>query len=95
MNSEIGRLRIIALCEGVSYMLLLFIAMPMKYILGLAMAVRIAGMLHGILFILMIFSIAEVKGKNLLPFDMLIKVFIASLIPFGTFIIDKQLKEKI
>ncbi|MEK7433521.1 MAG: DUF3817 domain-containing protein [Cyanobacteriota bacterium] len=94
MNSELGRLRTIALCEGVSYMLLLFIAMPMKYILGLAIAVKIVGMLHGILFVLMIFSIAEVKGKNLLPFDMLIKVFIASLIPFGTFIIDKQLKEK-
>ncbi len=46
-NDLIGNFRIIGFIEGISYLLLLFIAMPMKYMMGIAIATKIAGMTHG------------------------------------------------
>ena len=56
-QSPIGRLRIIAFLEGVSFLLLTGIAMPLKYMAGMPMAVKIAGMAHGVFFILFICSV--------------------------------------
>lgn len=94
MKTPISRLRTIAILEGISFIVLLFIAMPLKYMAGIAIAVRVAGSLHGLLFVLLVFSLAEMKVKNNWEMDKLGKVFVASLIPFGTFIIDKDLKKE-
>jgi integral membrane protein len=52
IKSALGRLRIVAFLEGVSYLVLLGIAMPLKYIAGIPQAVRVVGMAHGVLFVL-------------------------------------------
>ena len=92
MNSAIARLRIASILEGISYLLLLGIAMPLKYIFDMPLAVRIVGMGHGILCILLIFAIfkAQEKYKWENRFSMLI--FIASLFPLGAFWMDGKLK---
>ena len=82
--------RITALLEGVSYILLLFIAVPIKYLFNDPRFVKLLGMPHGILFIGYI--ILSVIGKNNFKWSYL-EFFIvsaASLIPFGTFYVDKK-----
>lgn len=49
--TPVSRFRIVAFWEGISYLLLLFVAMPLKYGLGIDMAVRTVGMAHGLLFL--------------------------------------------
>ncbi|HEX5655194.1 MAG TPA: DUF3817 domain-containing protein [Chitinophagaceae bacterium] len=86
--------RKIAFAEGVSFLVLLFIAMPLKYFAAMPMAVTIIGSLHGILFIAMLVTAYDTRdryGKNI---GWLAKVFIASIIPFGTFIMDKEWKKE-
>ncbi|HWZ21151.1 MAG TPA: DUF3817 domain-containing protein [Cytophagaceae bacterium] len=95
LKSALGRFRIIAFLEGVSFLILLFIAMPLKYFAGMPLAVRHVGMAHGVLFILYLFAVANVMYS--LKWSIrkgLIAVF-ASVIPFGTFVLDaKMLKEE-
>ncbi len=84
-NSTIKNFRKINTIEGYSYLFLLFIAMPMKYVLDIPLAVKVAGMIHGTLFILFLLLgvMAWKKAKWSLSQTMIF--FIASLIPFGTF----------
>jgi len=77
--------------EGYSYLLLLFIAMPMKYLAGIAVAVKIAGMIHGILFIAFCMLLVQAWQDAKWPFKENIIFFIASLIPFGTFFTKKKI----
>ncbi|MCB4808478.1 DUF3817 domain-containing protein [Tamlana sp. 62-3] len=85
--------RLVAFLEGVSYILLLFIATPIKYISGNPEYVKLLGMPHGILFMLyVVFAIMLKKDYNWTNKQLFI-VLIASVIPFGTFYIDfKYLK---
>jgi len=82
--------RIIAFLEGVSYILLLFIATPIKYFMDDPQYVKLLGMPHGLLFIayivLAIIISSKLKWKN----KTLINVLLASIIPFGTFYIEKK-----
>ena len=82
--------RLVSLLEGVSYMLLLFIAVPLKYWGGDEQYVKLLGMPHGILFVGYI--IFAVIGKNKFKWSY-VEFFIisaASLVPFGTFYVDKK-----
>ena len=54
LNDRLGQLRLIAWIEGISFLLLLFVAMPMKYLADRPSMVRILGMAHGLLFVLFI-----------------------------------------
>ena len=78
--------------EGYSYLLLLFIAMPMKYAFGYPMAVKIAGMLHGVLFIIFCLLLVKAWQESKWAFSENIIFFIASLIPFGTFFTKQKIK---
>ena len=95
MTNTVKKFSLINTLEGYSYLILLFIAMPLKYLLGFAIAVKIAGMLHGILFIafliLLVLSWQETKWN----FKENIILFIASLIPFGTFFTKKRIQSYI
>jgi integral membrane protein len=87
-NDTFSRFRIISFVEGLSYLILVFIAMPLKYIAGYPMAVKIAGMTHGILFIL--FFIALIMAMNKYKWKALgFQLFVYSLIPFGFIAIEK------
>ena len=82
--------RLIALLEGTSYILLLFIAVPIKYYLNDPTYVKILGMPHGILFIVyLIFAVIFKFKKKWNLFGFFI-ISAASLIPFGTFYVDKK-----
>lgn len=78
--------------EGYSYLGLLFIAMPLKYFLELPIVVRIAGSLHGILFIWFMFEILKLLLNKSLKIKQGFLAFVLSLIPFGTFYLRKLIQ---
>ena len=78
--------------EGYSYLLLLFIAMPLKYLFGMPLFVKYLGWAHGVLFVGYMITLLQATINAKWKFGKLAWAFIASFIPFGTFILDKQLK---
>lgn len=85
--------RIIALLEGLSYILLLFVAVPVKYLLEDPSYVKMLGMPHGILFVAYIALAFLVKPELKWSGKTFSFVLLASLIPFATFYVDlKYLK---
>lgn len=95
-STNIGRLRIIGFLEGFSLLILIFIAMPMKYLYGNPALVKIVGQLHGILFLLFVFNTLSVGVEQKWRFkDTTWKVLLACVVPFGTFYIDSKILSKI
>jgi integral membrane protein len=92
LQSTIGRLRIIGFIEGLSYLILLFIAMPLKYFADLPQAVSVVGMLHGVLFVAFILAVLHAAIVKRWSFFKLAGAGLASIVPFGTFVLDKQLQ---
>ena len=86
--------RMIALTEGISFLTLLFIAMPMKYFMGMPEVVRVVGTIHGVLFLLYVGLLAMLHFRQRWSFIFSLYALIASVIPFGTFMLDKYLREK-
>lgn len=80
--------RKIAFAEGVSFLVLLLIAMPLKYAAGIPLAVTIVGGLHGLLFVAFLVMAWEVKSEYKRDWGWFFKSFIASILPFGTFWMD-------
>ncbi len=81
--------------EGYSYLLLLFVAMPLKYIFEMPQFVRIAGTLHGILFVAFMILLAVMFFKVKLSFKNSTFAFLLSLIPFGTFFLKKVVSDRL
>ena len=90
LKSSLGRLRIVAILEGISFLVLLGIAMPLKYIAGIPEVVRVVGMAHGVLFVLYVILLIQVAIEKSWSFKKSILAFIASFIPFGTFYADAK-----
>ena len=80
--------------EGISYLILLFIAMPIKYFFNDPNVVRYVGMAHGVLFVLFMLWIAIVFFQRKIKFVHALVLFLLSLVPFGTFYIETYLKRK-
>jgi integral membrane protein len=94
MKKTFSWFRKVAIAEGISFLVLLFVAMPLKYLAHIPIAVTICGGLHGVLFVAFIILAREVKSdykKNLKWFG---KALLASILPFGTFIADKEWKRE-
>ena len=90
MFSFITIFRIVAFLEGVSYILLLFIATPIKYLSGNPEYVKLLGMPHGLLFmgyVILAFMLKIDMNWNNRIFGV---VLLAAIIPFGTFYIDRK-----
>lgn len=94
LKSNIGKFRLIAILEGISYLFLLCVAMPLKYYYGFALAVKYTGWMHGVLFVAYCFFLLIVWKQYKWSFKKAVTAFVASLIPFGTFVFDKQLKNE-
>ena len=92
MKKPFPLFRKIAIAEGVSFIVLLFIAMPLKYLAHWPLAVTLCGSLHGVLFIAFIATAREVKSVYKKDFRWLGRALLASVLPFGTFYMDKQWK---
>lgn len=92
LKTNIGRLRILGFLEGISLLLLVFIAVPLKYWGGDPTAVKVIGPIHGALFLLFVFNTLSVGVEQRWKFTTTTsKVLLACIIPFGTFYIDKKI----
>ncbi len=87
--------RIIGLLEGLSYLLLLGVGLPMKYLFGNPAAVKALGMPHGIFFVLYIVLAVIVYINLEWPAKRLGLAFVASLLPFGTLLFDRKYLSKL
>ena len=86
--------RWIAIAEGISFLILLGIAMPLKYMYNWPDAVKFFGMVHGVLFVafvMLAFSVMNLINKGL---GWLLKAMILSIIPLGTFYLDREMKKE-
>lgn len=90
MLSFLNIFRVVAFLEGISYILLLFIATPIKYISDNPEYVKLLGMPHGLLFMLYIILACLLKNKMEWSHTQFGIILLASLIPFGTFYIDRK-----
>ncbi|MCW3076182.1 MAG: rane protein [Bacteroidetes bacterium] len=93
-RSSIGIFRLVAILEGISYLLLLCLAMPLKYIFNYKSAVLYIGWVHGLLFITFVGLLIYVWIKYRWSFGKVMFAFLMSLIPFGTFMLDRKLKKE-
>src|SRR5688572_12709674 len=93
-KSVMRRFRVIAFSEGISFLVLLFIAMPLKYFAGYPQVVLVVGWIHGILFIAYMISGLDVKATYRWNFRKTFIAVIAALIPFGPFVLDKWILSK-
>lgn len=93
-NTPIGRFRLIAVIEGISYLVLLFIAMPLKYWFDAPLYVKYTGWVHGVFFILYLLTLISAKSAGEWGFKKTFIAFLASLIPFATFALDRSLRKE-
>ena len=88
----ITHLRHVTQFEGVSFLLLLGVAMPLKHLAGLPMAVKVVGWAHGVLFMWLLIALGVVWYRaRWSPRDVGV-VLLAALLPFGPFVIDRRLR---
>lgn len=90
---NVKTLRIVGFLEGISFLLLLFVAMPLKYIWDNPIWVKHVGMGHGVLFIAFVALLYWVCQKMKWSNRLFIIGLIASILPFGPFIFDRKIKQ--
>ncbi len=95
LRTPLGRLRLLSLIEGWSFVLLLFVAMPLKYFAGQPEAVRLVGMAHGILFLLAVAAAGQAHLAYRWPVKRTALIMLATLIPFGPFVADRRILSKL
>lgn len=86
--------RIVSYLEGISYLLLLFVGVPLKYLAGNDILVKSLGMPHGLLFILYVLLAFFIKPNFNWNNKDFFSILLASIIPFGTFYIDYKFLKK-
>ena len=91
LKTALGRLRFVAFLEGTSLLILMGVAMPLKYLAGYPQPVRMVGMAHGVLFILYVVILVQVVFEYSWGWKKFFQALIASVIPFGTFIADAKI----
>jgi integral membrane protein len=85
-------LRLVSLIEAVSYLLLIGVAMPLKYLAGLPLMVQIMGMAHGALFVLLIVLLVLAGFVTAWPKSRLLTLALASLVPVVPFLLDRRVR---
>ena len=90
MNLSIKLFKIISILEALSFLILLGIAMPLKYIADLPKSVSIIGMAHGVLFVLYILGALVMKKIKKWSIQTLLIVVLCSILPFGPFYVERK-----
>lgn len=90
LKTSLGRLRIIGFLEGVSFLVLLGIAMPLKYMYDQPEMVKHTGRAHGLLFVLYVLLVIQVAYELGWNWKKVTLALVASVIPFGTFYADAK-----
>jgi integral membrane protein len=94
LKTPLGRLRTIAIIEGISFLVLLGVAMPLKHFAGMPEAVKIVGWMHGILFILYVLAVMETAKSRKWPLKRVAFALVASVLPAGPFVMEPSLKRE-
>ena len=92
-RTEFGRLRLCGWIEGISYLLLLGVAMPLKYMMDMPMAVRWVGMAHGLLWVLYVGMLFSMYLGHKIFLKHLLGGLFASVMPFGPFVFERYLPD--
>lgn len=87
---NLKNLRILAMLEGASLLLLLFVAMPLKYQYGMPEATKVVGMAHGILFLSFVSMLTLLVHQGKLPEKYSLLGLLAAFIPFGTWVFERK-----
>lgn len=93
-QSWLTRFKFISIIEGISFLLLLFIAMPLKYVMDMPLAVTYVGWAHGILFVIYIYVVFPTARAAKWNFSKTFFALVASILPFGPFVFDRYLLKK-
>ena len=91
LHSPVGRLRLLGLLEGLSLLLLIGVAVPLKHLYGDPSLVRAIGPLHGLLFLLYLLNTLRVGVEQRWRSQTTWKVLLASVVPFGTFYVERKI----
>jgi integral membrane protein len=92
MKNPVPFLRRIAIIEAISFIVLLLVAMPLKYLLNLPQAVTAVGSIHGGLFVIFCASLLHTLVLARWPIQRAAMVFVASLLPFVPFFLDRKMR---
>jgi integral membrane protein len=92
LKTSLDRLRVVGMMEGASFLLLLGVAMPLKYLAGMPQMVPVVGMLHGILFMLYVAAVVHASVELRWPPRRIVAALAASVLPFGPFVFDAHLR---
>lgn len=93
-KSELGRFRIVAFLEGVSLLMLFFVAMPMKYLMDIPIVVTWVGWAHGVLFMAYLLFGLHAAVEEEWGIKEIALAFFASFVPFGTFVFDRWIMKR-
>lgn len=91
LNTALGRLRLIGMLEGISFIFLLGLGMPMKYFYDMPWGVKYMGWAHGALFVMYVASVFHAAVLYRWTFIKAFQALLASVVPFGPFFFDAQL----
>lgn len=90
-QTSLGRLRVIGLWEGISFLVLLGIAMPLKYFADWPLAVRVVGLAHGLLFVLYLVAAMQAAREHKWQWQRIALVLVASVLPAGPFVVEAKI----
>jgi integral membrane protein len=94
LKTTIGRLRAVGMLEAASFLVLLFVGMPLKYMAESPLVVRVAGPVHGVLFLLFVVVLFQAKSERSWSLLRTGGFFVAALLPFGPFVVDGKLRRE-
>ncbi len=92
LKNPIPTLRWLALIEGVSFLVLLGVAMPLKYFADWPLGVRVVGLLHGVLFVAFGLALLQTMIVSRWTLSRGALIFSAALLPFGPFVVDRRMR---
>lgn len=94
-STPLGRFRLVSLAEGISYLALLAIAMPLKYLAGEPRGVQIVGWIHGALFVAFLTTLAQAAHAEGWRPSRVYRAFVASMVPFGAFLLERTIRREL
>jgi integral membrane protein len=92
LSAPLGRLRVVGLVEGASFLLLLGVAMPLKYMLDMPQMVSVVGAAHGGLWLAYVACVIDVRLAHDWGWVKVAQALVASVLPFGPFVLEPRLR---
>ncbi len=93
--SELKKFLLINKIEGISFILLIFVAMPLKYFADVAVATKIMGSIHGFLFVIFCYQLYKICKRSFISSREAILYFVLSLVPFGSFYTERLINNRL